>query len=157
MRFGTADINRLYGVAVLPDGKIVTAGTIGMRSGSVDYDLFTARFNPDGSIDTTFGTGGRSPGIDVGSPANHAPTLLVQSDGKLVVGGGRGGTTSQSQVSFALGRFTADGLLDSSFGTGGAVFTAQPFGALVHPAARFRDLAQAPDGSIVANGSSPVE
>jgi len=106
------------------------------------------RFNPDGTVDTTFGTGGRTPGVPVGAPADHTAALLVQGDGSLVVGGARylGTQPGKPRYNLLVTRFTAGGALDTGFGTQGVVT------ALPTLSARVRDLAALPDGRIVAAG-----
>jgi len=70
-----------------------------------------------GSLDSTFGTGGRVlSDIGVG-PSDEAYAMAIQpSDGKIVVVGGDG-------HDFALARYTVDGVLDTTFGTFGKVLT----------------------------------
>ena len=97
-----------------PDGKIVVAGYV---SNSDTSGILLARYNPDGSLDTTFGTGGKTltTGYSVSSPA-----LALQSDGKIVLAGYRY-VNSTTGYDFLVLRYDASGRLDSSFGTGGAV------------------------------------
>jgi uncharacterized delta-60 repeat protein len=146
---GPGAVTRFSDLAVLGDGRIVVAGTVMDDSATTLLSLFATRLNPDGTPDTSFGTGGRTAGVVVGNPANHVPALLVQSDGKLVIGDERIAATGlggRTESTFIVARFTADGLLDNGFGTRG-VFTALP-----GRAARVRDLAELPDGRIVAAG-----
>ncbi len=83
-------------VAIQPDGRIVTAG----RSGSGDFAL--ARYNADGSLDPSFGSGGKVT-TDFGG-FDLALGVALQSDGKIVAAG-QGG----SSFDFALARYNADG------------------------------------------------
>src|SRR5262249_58674032 len=95
-----------------PDGKLVAAGF--SWNGS-NHDFAIVRYNPDGSLDTSFnGTGKVTTAIGPGNDNAHA--LLLQPDGKLVaVGHSYNGTNAD----FALARYNADGSLDTSFnGTG---------------------------------------
>ncbi|HEY3185944.1 MAG TPA: delta-60 repeat domain-containing protein [Solirubrobacteraceae bacterium] len=106
-------------VTVEPDGKIVAVGRGGESFNSLcsprcSYAL--ARYNPDGSLDSSFGGGGLvEQGFDL--PA-IAEAVAVQRDGKTVVAG-----------SGRVARFTAQGALDPAFGSGGSTdtgpFTAQ--------------------------------
>ena len=91
-------------VAIEPDGKIVVA----------DVNSFgLARFNVDGTLDSTFGQGGKV-------SAGYAPfALAIQADGKLVAAGAGVGASGNGDEDFALARYTPDGSLDPSFGTGG--------------------------------------
>ena len=97
------------------DGKLVAAGT-SMWLGPGDFTL--VRYNPDGSLDTSFGGSGIAvPDINP-NMADGASALLQQADGKLVAGGqGWNGTSS----TFALARVNQDGSLDGSFGAGGTM------------------------------------
>jgi uncharacterized delta-60 repeat protein len=92
-------------VAVQSDGKIVAAGFMGM-AGYADWVI--TRFNTDGSLDSTFGSGGTvafEPGT--GGKGNG---VVLQPDGKIVVAG---------TPDFTVGRFNTDGSLDTTFeGTG---------------------------------------
>jgi len=88
-------------VLVQPDGAIVAAG----RSNS---GLALARYTPDGSLDSTFGTNGRvTPGISV----NSVGAIALQPDGKILV---TAGVWNQANTNndFALVRLTSAGLLD---------------------------------------------
>jgi uncharacterized delta-60 repeat protein len=99
------------GVVIQPDGKIVVAGQDGSATA---FEL--TRFNADGSLDSTFGSGGTAT-LPLGA-STHANGLALQADGKLVVAG----YTGASGV-WELARFKADGSLDPSFGSGGTVTT----------------------------------
>ena len=91
--------------AVIGQGeKVVVAGTTA-------GDFVLVRYNADGSLDTSFGTGGRVV-VDFGQPNDVAYALTVAADGRLVAAG-------QSNGDFAVARFSADGVLDASFGDGG--------------------------------------
>lgn len=60
---GTVNIghrDEAIGVHVLPDGKIVFAGTTIPNEGSRSSDILTGRLNEDGSLDTTYGVEGVS-------------------------------------------------------------------------------------------------
>jgi uncharacterized delta-60 repeat protein len=107
-------------VALQSDGKIVVAGHA--RVGSTD-DIALVRYNLDGTLDNSFGAGGKVT-TPVGSSADIGTSLVLQNDGKIVVAGyARVGSTDD----FALVRYNADGTLDSTFGTAGKVTT--PIGA----------------------------
>jgi uncharacterized delta-60 repeat protein len=106
-----------YALILQPDGKLVAAG-YSYTGGNSDFAL--ARYNPNGTLDPTFGTGGTVT-TDLGSPYDSARALALQSDGKLVVAGYMDGT---SQSAFALARYNPNGTLDPTFGTGGVVVDA---------------------------------
>src|SRR5262249_53663986 len=131
--FGSAD--EINGIALQSDGTILAVG----RSGT---DVALARYMPDGSLDATFGSGGRVV-TNLGS-TDVARAVAVQSDGKIVIAGASGGD-------FALVRYTTDGSLDTSFGAGGTVLT--DFGGGTDLA---RGLVLQPDGKIVAVGRTQL-
>lgn len=124
--FGSSS-DELTGIALQSDGRIVVSG-ISQRPGT-GYNYLVARFNTDGSLDTSFdGDGWRA--LDLGGSYEGASSVAVQSDGKVVAAGyfypGDFGD-------FALVRFNSDGSLDDGsasdstpgdvFGTGGKVIT----------------------------------
>lgn len=98
-------------VAIQPDGKIVVGG----RNIGVGFAL--ARYNPDGSLDTSFDADGIVI-TPVGS-GGDVKALVMQSDGKIVVAGY---STTNIQA-FALARYNPDGSLDTSFDGDGFVRT----------------------------------
>ena len=106
------------GVVVQPDGKLVVAG---YGYSGTDNDIAVARYNSDGSLDSSFGKSGRL-FTDFGSTSDHAGDLALQSDGKLVVSGYR--DLGGGNFDYILARYNSDGNLDSSFGNGGLVTTA---------------------------------
>jgi uncharacterized delta-60 repeat protein len=112
-----------HAVVVLGDGKILVAGAGGAGNG--DYTAFgVARYNANGSLDPTFGTGGKANVIfDGQNYEDTANALAVQPDGKIVVGGQAYSTDLRHQI-FALTRLTAGGQVDTGFGTDGKVQTA---------------------------------
>lgn len=126
-------INSGRAVALQPDGKIVVAGRAGDGYG-------VARLNPDGTPDTTFSGDGRTT-IAVAGPANGAEAVLVQPDGKILLGG-------SSTDNFALVRLLADGTPDTGFDGDGTVTTDIFFADRIH------DLALQADGKIIAAGAS---
>ena len=90
-------------MALQGNGKIVVVGV----AGSVDFAL--ARYNPNGSLDTTFSGDGKQR-TDFGGAGDQAAGVVLQADGKIVAvgGGGAGGD-------FALARYNPNGSLDTSF------------------------------------------
>ena len=109
-----------YCVKVLNNGKYLTAGYTCDSSYSV-YDITVVRYNSNGTLDTTFGTGGRTV-VDTGTNYDNGIEIVVQSDGKIVVASGTKAADSSGNV-FTMIRLTADGALDTSFGTHGIVET----------------------------------
>jgi uncharacterized delta-60 repeat protein len=115
-------------VVLQADGKIIVVGVSGAGSYSELNDFVLARYNPDGSLDPNFGTGGKVkthfPGVfNTGSSATSA---ALQPDGKLVVGGHYKNERTPHQ--FALARYNSNGTLDSTFGRAGKVMTRMGLG-----------------------------
>jgi uncharacterized delta-60 repeat protein len=102
-------------VAVQADGKIVVAGTgTSMDSSYARFGL--ARYNVNGSPDTSFGSAGKVLTSFAGGGGAQAYALTIQPDGKILAGG-------YGSAGFALARYNSDGTLDRSFGPGGLVET----------------------------------
>ena len=96
-------------VGIQLDGKIVVTGH---RFNGASADIALGRYNPNGTLDSTFGTGGK---VIITSPSDDfAYALQIQSDQKIVVAG-------YSNSHFALFRYNPNGTLDTTFGTGGQV------------------------------------
>jgi uncharacterized delta-60 repeat protein len=111
-----------------PDGKILVAGT----SGS---DFALARYNSNGSLDTSFHVDGKVTSNIRGNDQAHA--VVLQLDGKIVLAGTS--TGSDTNADFALVRYQADGNLDLSFNTDGitttdyASYTDAGYGLVLQP------------------------
>jgi uncharacterized delta-60 repeat protein len=106
-----------YSLAIQSDGKIVVAGS--SYNGS-NWDFALARYNSDGSIDTTFDGDGKVT-TAVGSFDDTARSLAIQSDGKIVVAGS---SHNGSNWDFALVLYNSNGSLDTTFDFDGKVTTA---------------------------------
>jgi len=105
-------------IAIQSDGKSVAAGFSSASGGGSDFAL--ARYNLNGTLDVSFGTGGKVT-TDFGSSHDSARAVAIQSDGKLVVAGYRGDILSSED--FALARYNLNGTLDTSFGAAGTVLS----------------------------------
>ncbi len=127
-------------IAVQPDEKIVVAGS---RFDGPLLDVALVRYNADGTLDTSFGTGGRVV-TQVSSNQDFASAVKISPDGKVLVAGG---ASIASNYDFVIVRYNADGTLDSTFGDDGIVTTG--LGASSDTA---QDLVLQPDGKIVAAG-----
>jgi uncharacterized delta-60 repeat protein len=105
------------GVAIDSSGRIDVAGTV---TNNTKNEFGLARYNANGTLDTTFGMAGTGKVVtDIGATSNDVPAaLLLDSTGRIVVVGSTVSTTNGSSQ-FALARYTSGGVLDSSFGTNG--------------------------------------
>ena len=140
--------DRAAGVAVLPDGSIVVAATVATDAGD-DYGL--AKLRPDGTLDPSFGDGGRAT-IDFGlavRPDDLAAGLVAIGGGRLAVGG-TAGASADGLGLFGVAVVGADGTLDPSFGSGGIATVAAPEPVALHA------LAADPGGRLVLAGGREV-
>jgi uncharacterized delta-60 repeat protein len=101
------------GVAVQADGRIVVSAYSDDRS-----HVNLVRYNADGSIDATFGSGGVVTANFDGNDVSDVDSMVVQADGKLVLAGRYTAGHVYGQL---VARFNADGSLDTSFGKGGSI------------------------------------
>ena len=126
---GNTTITRSFAkaVAIQADGKIVAAGDNG-------WQFALARYNPDGSLDASFGTGGKVSTAVPTYSAGWITTMAIQPDGKIVVAG-------ESNMA----RYHSDGTLDTSFGVKGIVSTLAYNSCIA-------GLALQPDGKILLSG-----
>ena len=107
-----------YSALLQPDGKIVAAGTA--QDGSLgDYDFALARYNANGSPDTSFGGDGTVV-TDFNAGEDYGYDVVMQPNGKLIVAGY---VDNGSGSDFALARYLPGGSLDTGFGSAGRVIT----------------------------------
>ena len=128
-----------FAVALQKDGKIVVAGISVVEEG-VDADFALARYNTDGSLDDTFGIGGKVT-TSFSGDLDGATAVTIQKDGKIVAAG------VANVNDFAVVRYNTDGSLDASFGIGGKVTT-----FLTGTDDAIFAIALQKDGKIVATG-----
>ena len=129
------------GVAVQPDGKIVVVGS-GYFS-ATGLDLAVIRYNSDGTLDTSFGDPDplnpplrRGYVVTAVSTQNDMPkAMALQTDGKIVV--------TSLGAGFKVIRYNVNGVLDSSFGSGGIVTFSGPV----------NDIALQANGKIITSGA----
>jgi uncharacterized delta-60 repeat protein len=144
--------------ALQEDGKIVAAG--GAFIGIGDRNFALARYNPDGRLDTTFGSGGKVI-TDFLGYSDEASGIVIQPDHKIIAAGTIYTDNGSSITDFGLARYNSDGSLDDgtandstpgdSFGNGGKVIT-DFFGS----ADGISDVALQSDGKIIAVGNTRV-
>lgn len=139
---GGQDEDVARSLRVQPDGKIVLGGLTYTSSG---YGALVVRLQPNGALDTGFGTGGYTfIAIDVDSWAS--PALDLQPDGKIVLGVDN---TGNFNPRVKVARLLPDGTLDSAFGTNGIGTSTATTGNNDEAAARTLFLS---DGGIAVCG-----
>ncbi|MFM9965303.1 MAG: hypothetical protein ACKV2Q_29305 [Planctomycetaceae bacterium] len=103
-------------IVIQEDGRIVVVGgTVEEQDGESKAVMLVVRYNIDGSLDSSFGAGGKASVTFGGS--TDAAAVALQADGKIVVAGNVDG------IDFALSRFNSDGSLDLTFGVDGKITT----------------------------------
>jgi uncharacterized delta-60 repeat protein len=111
-KFSAGSTDSADAAAIQADGKIVVAGATVI--GGIGH-FAVSRYNPDGSLDTTFGNGGHVIVIfSTDTLATKVSSVAIEGDGRILVGG-----TSGSN--FALARMNSDGTQDSDFDADGKV------------------------------------
>lgn len=132
-------------IGLQTDGKIVCAG---LYYDGADNDVALLRYNMDGSLDSSFGTGGKVT-TAVGAVHDYASCMAIQPDGKIVIAGAF--LNASSNYDLLVVRYSTTGSLDATFGTGGIVTT---------PIGTGDDLGNSltiqVDGKIVVVGSTAV-
>jgi uncharacterized delta-60 repeat protein len=137
--FGNIDLAN--DVAIQSDGKIVVAG---YAFGTMQDVLFTVvRYNADGSLDNSFGQGGKF----ILPSQGFAFSVVIDHNGKIVVAG-MAASTPLGIHSYCVVRFNATGTLDTSFDGDGIVYTDFPFGVDV------RALLLLPEGKLLVAGDT---
>src|SRR5213075_1876689 len=138
-----------YAVAVQADGKLVVVGTTYQDNDFSTEDFAVARYNPDGTLDKTFGAGGKVR-TDFPGLAAVPSSVVIQPNGKIVVAGGAFPLFT-FLGNFELVRYNLNGSLDTSFGNGGIVTTNFPEGSYAS------SVALQADGKVIAAGTVFVD
>jgi uncharacterized delta-60 repeat protein len=140
------------GAALTQGGKIVAVGYTKEGQGVQDFAI--AQYKANGTLDTTFGIGGKVL-IDNQDQGDVARDVKIQPDGKIVVCGysGAGGGFPEGQDKgpgdFMAVRLNPDGSMDTSFGDGDGIALADPGGS-----DHARACVLQADGKIVLSGNS---
>lgn len=130
----------LTGAVVQPDGKVLVAGHVELDD-PVDAQAILVRFDADGTLDESFGTGGMVQDAIPATRSARIEDLALTAGGAILVTGQRDGR-------YYVARLTPGGSADAAFGAGGLVAdTGKDPSALAA-------LAVAPDGTIFAAGGA---
>jgi uncharacterized delta-60 repeat protein len=136
-----------HDVAIQPDGKIVAVGNVYPTESKSTGTFALVRYNPDGTLDSTFGGDGRVV-TDMTSGEDVAVAVAIQADGSIIAAG-KVAPLNGVDTAFGLARYEPNGALDSTFGEGGQVttdFTTGPD--------RAEDVVLQADGKVVAAGAA---
>ncbi len=132
-------------VAIQADGKIVAVG-YGTASNGLRY-IAVARYNTNGSLDTTFSGDGKLLATTAGS-GGFANDVAIQPDGKILVAGGETGSSGGVSISGVLLRYTTNGVLDTTFSGDGILDGGTSYNT---------SIAVGPDNKIVVAGALIVQ
>lgn len=132
-------------IAIQSDGKIVVVGTVGAVIGGTDLvpSFGIARYNTDGSLDTTFSGNGKVY-YNFSGGDDEANAVDIQSNGKIVVAGRLSGSSTR----WGVARLNPDGSLDTNYGTAG--HTTIVFAG----SSAAWDVAIQPNGKILIGGTA---
>jgi len=112
------DFSGALGIAVQPDGKVIAVGGVGT---GLNESFALARYNADGTLDQSFGIGGR---VVTDFDGLNSQAIAVALEGNRIVVAGYAAVDPDFSINdFALARYENDGTLDTSFGLGGKVVT----------------------------------
>lgn len=124
LNVGTRLADTAYSVVIQPDGKIIVAGSASNFFGATNVtfgqnDFALIRLTPAGSLDTDFGTDGKTT-THFGDGGDIGYDVAIQLDGKILIGGS---STNGKNNDFAIVRYNSNGSLDMTFGSDGKVRT----------------------------------
>ena len=129
-------------IAIQNNGKIIVAGDY--SNGINNNDYLIARYNSDGTLDSTFGTNGITT-TPIGDHNDEPNSVIIQNDGKILTAGR---TYNVSEGDIVLVRYNSDGSLDDSFGNNGIKIT-----AMEKSSEQAYAVAKLNNGKIIATGS----
>ena len=142
-------IDEANAIALQPDGRIIVAGTAERAPG--DYDFALVRFMPDGTLDDSFGDGGRvALGIDDDGPtADRVSAVAICPEGRIALAG----VSENDEMRMVAMRLAADGQPDPSFNLVG--HRVVDFGFAPHSVAT--SLVVRGDGGLLLGGYAGVD
>ena len=138
-------IDEANGIAVQPDGRIIIAGS---TYDYVQHRFLVVRYNTDGSVDNSFGSGGANT-FSISGYDDEAFAIKVLDNGKIVIAGESYLHITDYSYTVALMRLKQNGYADTDFGKQGMVTTIVSHGAAVANA-----LAVLPNNKIVIAGTT---
>lgn len=142
-------IDRPSDMIVLPDGRILVVG-IAANQSVTSLEAFALRLMPDGSYDNSFGTNGLAR-YDIGTGDDYASAVVLQPDGKAIIGGGTNDNSTILNEDFLLLRINEDGSIDQSFGNNGVVVT-----EISSSYERIIDMELQTNGKLIVAGTAKI-
>jgi uncharacterized delta-60 repeat protein len=151
-----SEFEQARAIVIQPDGKIIAAGN--------SYTaLVAARYLPDGSLDSTFGSGGKAFAPMRGLAEGYA--AAVQADGKILLAGSSApcvggdalciGLSLSNPLGLVVARFTAAGIPDATFGTNGSIY--QNFSSTTPMVAAAASVSVLASGKILVAGRTSTD
>ncbi len=136
-----SDFRSISTISLQPDNKLVIAGQYGSVYNQPGSDFAVARYKTDGSMDSSFGSGGKqTTTFGFGSVAT---SLALKNDGKIVAAG-YSYNNYNNNVEFILTCYNTDGSLDSTFSNDGKMIVSSSVSS----------IATQKNGKIVTVGSA---
>jgi len=124
------------------DGSIIAAGSVSFVNSNTD-DFFAIKYSSNGILDSSFG----KKGLAVIRGLGEAQTAKVQADNKIIIAGYNTDLFGTYYV-ITIGRLNADGSVDSTFGSNGAITT--------NAGKNCHDIAIQDDGKILVTGETGI-
>jgi uncharacterized delta-60 repeat protein len=153
---GSTPTSQAYSMALMPDGKVVLAGLATDAASPSNTAAAFARYTSAGVLDPSFGSSGNGTFVTqfgLGAPPSSTIFLngaAAEPDGRVIVSGYATDGGGRNQILVA--RFTASGVLDPSFASGGKLL--QQLGTGASPASQGLGLVRQGDGKILLTGSA---
>lgn len=142
-----------YAIGRQVGGEIVVAGSYAAPLSTTGQAL-VARFNSDGTLDTSFGTSSGKTLFDFELPGSDLKALAVQADSKIVVAGQATVARDPINPKFGLARLTSNGTLDTSFGCSTSGFCSGTVTLQVSGWDEAQAVGILPEGKIVVAGTT---
>jgi len=154
-RFSPNSTDAPYALTLQPDGKIILAGYTTDAAGITNFAL--ARYEPNGILDFSFGTGGKVIGPVIGIDSeDELYAVTIDANSKIVATGITTTENGNGITNFVVVRYNTDGTLDTA--TFNPLGIGSPAGTVVTNLGGSRNIARAllvqPDGKIIVGGSS---
>lgn len=153
---GSSNIDEASSVAIDAQGRIVVGGIAASAAAGGAFDFAVVRLLPSGRVDAAFGDGGRArvAFADGASGASLLYSLIIQSDGKIVMAGDADVSLSiaVNDLDVAVARLRPDGSPDDSFGEAGQ--TVVGFDLTPGSNEVATGISQQPDGKLLLVGAA---